>query len=142
MLQTWFRQHVAVRRISFERAPRRLFNSRVIEAFSHIPPGLPWVIYIPVVLYFESRAFVSAQSLVVFAERGAAVVVGLLVWILVEYLLHRFVFHWELSTHWGARLHELLHGIHHDEPWDQTRLVMPPALSIPLALLFYVFFRF
>lgn len=29
-----------------------------------------------------------------------------------------------------------MHGIHHEYPQDATRLVMPPAVSIPLAVLF------
>ncbi len=30
----------------------------------------------------------------------------------------------------------MIHGVHHDHPNDPRRLVLPPALSIPLALLF------
>jgi sterol desaturase/sphingolipid hydroxylase (fatty acid hydroxylase superfamily) len=34
----------------------------------------------------------------------------------------------------------LFHGIHHEQPKIKTRLVMPPAVSIPLALIFYGLF--
>jgi sterol desaturase/sphingolipid hydroxylase (fatty acid hydroxylase superfamily) len=30
----------------------------------------------------------------------------------------------------------MIHGVHHDHPNDPRRLVLPPAFSIPLALLF------
>jgi sterol desaturase/sphingolipid hydroxylase (fatty acid hydroxylase superfamily) len=63
-------------------------------------------------------------------------VAGLFVWTLTEYLLHRFVFHYEPKTGWGKRLHFLMHGVHHDYPQDSKRLVMPPVISIPLAALF------
>ena len=34
-------------------------------------------------------------------------------------------------------MHFIIHGVHHDHPNDKLRLVMPPAVSIPLAALFY-----
>jgi sterol desaturase/sphingolipid hydroxylase (fatty acid hydroxylase superfamily) len=34
----------------------------------------------------------------------------------------------------------LFHGIHHAQPQCKTRLVMPPVVSIPMALLFYGLF--
>jgi sterol desaturase/sphingolipid hydroxylase (fatty acid hydroxylase superfamily) len=37
-------------------------------------------------------------------------------------------------------LHFIVHGVHHDYPNDAKRLVMPPAVSIPLAAVFYLFF--
>ena len=33
----------------------------------------------------------------------------------------------------GARFHWIIHGVHHDHPNDPLRLVMPPAVSVPLA---------
>jgi sterol desaturase/sphingolipid hydroxylase (fatty acid hydroxylase superfamily) len=62
-------------------------------------------------------------------------------WSLSEYLLHRFVFHYEPSSGWGQRLHFLIHGVHHDYPNDSKRLVMPPPLAVLLAIPFFVFFR-
>jgi sterol desaturase/sphingolipid hydroxylase (fatty acid hydroxylase superfamily) len=43
------------------------------------------------------------------------------------------VFHFEPADGVGARLHWIIHGVHHDHPNDPMRLVMPPAVSIPLA---------
>ncbi len=70
------------------------------------------------------------------------VVFGLFIWTITEYLLHRFVFHWELKSELGARIHFIFHGVHHDYPSDSRRLVMPPSVSIPLATLFYFLFSF
>ena len=61
---------------------------------------------------------------------------GYLFWTLTEYWLHRIVFHFEPEKGIGARLHWIIHGVHHDHPNDPLRLVMPPALSVPLAALF------
>ena len=46
------------------------------------------------------------------------------------------MFHFEPKHGLGARLHWMIHGVHHDHPNDPRRLVLPPAFSIPLALLF------
>src|SRR4029077_4993928 len=69
-----------------------------------------------------------------------AYAVGVLVWSLSEYLLHRFVFHYEPTQPWLQRVWYLIHGVHHEQPQCKTRLVMPPILSIPLAFLFYGLF--
>jgi dihydroceramide fatty acyl 2-hydroxylase len=57
------------------------------------------------------------------------------VWTLFEYWLHRLVFHFEPEDGIGAKLHWMIHGVHHDHPNDPLRLVMPPAASIPLAII-------
>jgi sterol desaturase/sphingolipid hydroxylase (fatty acid hydroxylase superfamily) len=68
---------------------------------------------------------------------------GILLWTLFEYLIHRYVFHYEPKTRLGKRVHYIVHGVHHDYPNDARRLVMPPSISVPLAFLFYgLFFLF
>ena len=65
---------------------------------------------------------------------------GWLFWTLTEYWLHRLVFHFEPDNGMGARLHWIIHGVHHDHPNDPLRLVMLPSVSVPLAFLFYLRF--
>ncbi|EGV61274.1 fatty acid alpha-hydroxylase [Yamadazyma tenuis] len=65
---------------------------------------------------------------------------GLGVWTLVEYCLHRFLFHLDkyLPDHpISLTLHFSLHGVHHYLPMDKYRLVLPPVLFIVLAYPFY-----
>ena len=64
--------------------------------------------------------------------RSALVVGGYALWTLFEYWLHRIVFHFEPEEGLGARMHWIIHGVHHDHPNDPLRLVMPPAVSVPL----------
>jgi dihydroceramide fatty acyl 2-hydroxylase len=67
-------------------------------------------------------------------------VAGWLFWTLTEYWLHRLVFHFEPEEGPLARLHWIIHGVHHDHPNDPLRLVMPPSVSVPLAAAFYGLF--
>jgi dihydroceramide fatty acyl 2-hydroxylase len=66
------------------------------------------------------------------------VVLGYLAWTLTEYSVHRYLFHLDLPGETGARIHFLIHGVHHDHPKDPSRLVMPPLMSIPVIGLTWV----
>jgi sterol desaturase/sphingolipid hydroxylase (fatty acid hydroxylase superfamily) len=58
---------------------------------------------------------------------------GFLLWTLVEYLLHRKLFHRVPRTPVQRRLHFLIHGIHHKDPLDRTRLVFPLLSGVVIA---------
>ena len=62
---------------------------------------------------------------------------GYALWTLFEYWLHRIVFHFEPEDGLGARMHWIIHGVHHDHPNDPLRLVMPPAVSVPLGAIVF-----
>lgn len=74
-------------------------------------------------------------------------VFGVFVWTILEYTMHRFLFHiddWLPDRPFFLMLHFLLHGIHHYVPMDRLRLVMPPilffALSYPFTQLAHAIF--
>jgi sterol desaturase/sphingolipid hydroxylase (fatty acid hydroxylase superfamily) len=116
----------------------RLFKSNFLELFTHVHWSVPLILFGPVVAYFIYRATLEpALTSTVGISLGLA---GLFVWTLTEYLLHRYVFHYQPGSKWGQRLHFMMHGVHHDYPSDSKRLVMPPSVSIPLAALFYGLF--
>lgn len=65
---------------------------------------------------------------------------GLGIWTIVEYGLHRCLFHVDNylpDNRVFLTLHFLLHGIHHYLPMDRLRLVMPPTLFLALATPFW-----
>ncbi|KAL2802477.1 hypothetical protein BJX63DRAFT_113657 [Aspergillus granulosus] len=65
---------------------------------------------------------------------------GFFLWSLIEYVMHRFLFHIDKylpDNRVGITLHFLLHGIHHYLPMDKYRLVMPPTLFVVLATPFW-----
>ncbi len=120
--------------------PIRLFRSDFLEFFTHISPLVVLAIWLPVALFFLVRAALSAPEAGFPFYLPAAVLVGLFVWTFAEYTLHRFVFHFQARNPLQERIIFLFHGIHHAQPQCKTRLVMPPVVSIPMALLFYALF--
>ncbi len=125
--------------ITNEEVTPRLFKSDFIEYFSKVSWYVPLIIYIPVILislYFSAFHYnLSIVKIVILF------ILGIFLWSFVEYLLHRFVFHYKPKTKIGAKLLFIFHGIHHSYPRDPKRLVMPPSVSIPLAFLFYFTFK-
>jgi 4-hydroxysphinganine ceramide fatty acyl 2-hydroxylase len=116
----------------------RMFESDFMEFFSRVHPATPLLLYMPVVgcmLYLS----LWQRKLSIPAVAGLFVL-GILLWTLLEYLIHRYIFHYEPKSHLGKRLHYIVHGVHHDYPNDARRLVMPPSISVPLAVLFYILF--
>jgi sterol desaturase/sphingolipid hydroxylase (fatty acid hydroxylase superfamily) len=145
--------------VSREDTTVRMFRSDLLEKLSHVHPAVPHVLYLPTI----------AAALLVAERRGvtpfAAVglfVGGLLAWSLVEYVVHRFAFHVREETErntfeavrrlspdrpvmpalaWREKVYFVMHGVHHLFPNDSRRLVMPPSVSVPLAIAFYLLFR-
>jgi len=120
--------------------PIRLFRSDFLESFTHIHPAVVLLLYVPVVAYFLGRAFGGRAADQSLSPIWIGYLAGLFVWTLAEYLLHRFLFHYEPKQEWLTRVWYLIHGVHHEQPQCKTRLVMPPILSVPLALAFYALF--
>jgi sterol desaturase/sphingolipid hydroxylase (fatty acid hydroxylase superfamily) len=121
--------------------PIRLFESDAMEFFTHVHPAVVVVIWAPVAVFFLAQAVVDRPAGMGMAYIPVGFLLGLLVWTLIEYSLHRFVFHFPARSPRLQRLVYLFHGIHHQQPQCKTRLVMPPVVSIPLALLFYGLFQ-
>src|SRR5215212_9687485 len=118
------------------RASPPMFKSGLLDRFTRVHHLVPVVIFLPaIVLLFAA----GVGRLGLIASLGYAVG-GYALWTLAEYWIHRVVFHFEPERGLGARLHWMVHGVHHDHPNDPLRLVMPPAASVPLAVAFCALF--
>lgn len=117
----------------------RMFKLGWMEALSKVHYSVPLIIFVPTIGYFGWTGL--AQPKVTIVNVILSILAGLLVWTLAEYIMHRFIFHYQPNTEWGKKLHFIFHGVHHDYPNDAKRLVMPPSMSIPLATAFYFLFR-
>ena len=113
-----------------------MFESDFMDRLSRVHPVVPLVLFIPTiaVLFGLGQEGHSAPAV------AGLLAAGWLFWTLTEYWLHRLVFHFEPDNGMGARLHWIIHGVHHDHPNDPLRLVMPPSVSVPLALGFWGLF--
>ncbi|TAQ84166.1 hypothetical protein B7494_g7511 [Chlorociboria aeruginascens] len=101
----------------------------------------PWwvipILWLPPVLY---GTYIAREGLSSTVEEAAYWLLGLFLWTLVEYILHRFLFHLDYylpDNRVALTLHFLLHGIHHYLPMDKLRLVMPPTMFVALAIPFW-----
>ncbi len=111
------------------RASPPMFESRVLDALSRVHPIVPVLIFVPAIALLEAWGLKKVSL----GLALALLLAGYGLWTLFEYWLHRLVFHFEPERGIGARLHWIIHGVHHDHPNDPMRLVMPPAVSVPLA---------
>jgi len=120
--------------------PIRLFKSDFLEFFSHISPVAVVALWLPVCLFFLIWSIVKAPAGAFPLYIPLGFLLGLFLWTLSEYLLHRFLFHMPVKGEKAQRIIFLVHGVHHAQPQMKTRLVMPPAVAIPLAAIFYGLF--
>ena len=116
-----------------------MFKSDFLESLSKVHFTVPLYIFIPVISFCIYKYTQTGLGALLFAELFVS---GLFIWTLVEYIMHRFVFHYQPADKpWAQRMHFVFHGVHHDYPSDAKRLVLPPSMSIPLATGFYFLFN-
>jgi len=111
-----------------------MFRVDWIEKYlSRVKPWHVVGVWAPVALYSLYRGFFVMRAPAV--SFAAMIALGVLTWTLLEYLLHRFLFHHHFSQESEVQrdLGFLIHGVHHDYPADPDRLVMPPAISLVVA---------
>lgn len=108
----------------------RMFDNPLLETFSKVHPATPFVFYIPlcsaVMFYALSNSITTWVMSVLFFP------LGWLTWQLMEYFIHKGVFHYEGRFPGVAQIRDT-HTYHHKYPDDDGRLVMPLGASIPLA---------
>ena len=116
----------------------RIFKNPILESFTHVHPIIPLILWTPVVAYFFYRGVTKFElSLGVVA---IVFLMGIVIWTLTEYVLHRYVFHFPAKSAVMKRFVFLFHGLHHDDPNDPTRLVFPPVPAVMIVFLLYQFF--
>lgn len=117
----------------------RMFKSSFLELFSKVHWSVPLFLFLPAIGYLMYLAITSPN--IGAMEIAGWILGGLAIWTVTEYVMHRWIFHTELPGKIGKRIHFIFHGVHHDYPNDSWRLVLPPAVSLPLATGFYFLFR-
>jgi sterol desaturase/sphingolipid hydroxylase (fatty acid hydroxylase superfamily) len=117
----------------------RVFDHPVLERLTHVHPLTPLLLWGPIAVWLMWRSL-AVHQLPVLAVASMAML-GLFTWSLAEYTLHRYLFHLRPGGPFRARLQFVIHGVHHADPADRTRLVIPPVPSALAGALFYAAFR-
>ena len=105
-----------------------MFESRLLDACSRVHPLVPILIFGPAiaVLVAWSESSMSLIVTIALAIGGYGAVDAVRVLAAPDRVPFR------ARRGIGARLHWIIHGVHHEHPNDPLRLVMPPAVSVPL----------
>jgi len=118
----------------------RMFENDLLDSLSRAHPMSVPIIFIPIISYFIYSAMVFHQ--VSIGRFLGLFALGMIIWTLFEYVMHRYLFHLKIDSDWGRRMHFMIHGCHHDYPNDSMRLVIPNLASIVLAVMVYWLFYF
>ncbi len=118
-----------------EEVPVRLFKNPVMESLTLLSFGVfaaVWTVVLSVALIVAWCMSSSVGNLLWHC------LIGFVAWFPFEYLMHRFLFHFNGQSAFMKSMIYLLHGNHHDQPNHPLRNLMPLSASLPLALLIWV----
>src|ERR1700678_634917 len=91
-------------------ASPRMFRSNLLDRLSRVHPAVPVIIFAPAIALMVRWGLSDASV----PKVAGLVILGYGLWTLLEYWLHRIVFHYEPDGGWGARMHWIIHGVHHE----------------------------
>lgn len=113
----------------------RLFQSEYLEVMTKTHPVVIYSLYIPTLIfllyYGAAHKGLTTGTMVLYFT------FGMLAWTLMEYVMHRFVFHIVSENPKTQKIIYKIHGVHHEYPRDRERLFMPPIPSLILATTFF-----
>lgn len=112
---------------SFQRI--RLFKSDQLEKLTLISPktfATTWIIILPLIAWSGWSAASPVEGLML-------ALFGLATWALFEYMMHRYLFHWNADNRFIRWCVYLMHGNHHQYPNDPLRNLMPLSVSLPIS---------
>lgn len=119
---------------------KRLYSNPFLESLTRTHFLIPVTFY-----YLLSAVIISYilwHSLVNIISITWIFFVGALLFTLVEYFIHRYIFHFNSRTENEEKIQYNIHGVHHEFPRDKDRLVMPPIISVIIATAFCLLFMF
>jgi hypothetical protein len=111
----------------------QVFQSDFLEQYFGTAHPLTPGLWIPVAVAGLYLGIVGPQGLILTL---ILFVSGLLSVTLIEYVVHRWLFHQVPKNHGDQMVHFIMHGYHHDFPNDTKRLVFPLSFMLPTSALF------
>ncbi len=103
---------------------------RVLKQFT------PFLFYAAVALFLGAAATVREER----SLRGilTLVISGFLSWGLIEYILHRFIFHYDAQSTLGRKFVHVAHLSHHENPRATDNLFASLPISLPIATVYWL----
>jgi sterol desaturase/sphingolipid hydroxylase (fatty acid hydroxylase superfamily) len=92
---------------------------------------IPFICYVPMACGLCFWAWRDAA--VPEAAKPALIALGVLVWTLIEYLMHRFLLHYRPQAPARLEIVKMLHLGHHRNPRDEAKITVPVFASLPIA---------
>ena len=117
-----------------------MFKNPVLEKLSRTHISIPIVMFILVGGY--ALYYGITTSPVSFITGALLVIAGFFSFTLVEYLMHRYLYHMLPTNKIKDKVQYTIHGVHHDYPKDKDRLALPPFITGLYALILYLVFTF
>ena len=111
----------------------------LIDRLSRVHPFTPLLLWTPLAMWLLWRSIATHH--VSPGGMAAVAMAALVVWTFTEYAVHRFLFHLAPTSPARRRVQFMIHGIHHEDPADPERLLMPPIPAAVGLASFYVLFR-
>ncbi len=117
----------------------RLFDNQFLERLTRTRTAVPIILFFTIsgilLCWGYTREVMSVITLI------ETFLIGWLTFSLIEYIVHRYVFHMATNTSSRVTIQYKVHGIHHDYPKDKERLAMPPVLSLTISIILFFIFR-
>jgi 4-hydroxysphinganine ceramide fatty acyl 2-hydroxylase len=109
----------------------RLFRNDYLEIMTKSHPVVIYSLYFPVIglMLYYGITYKGLGTIMV----ALMFLSGMLCWTLVEYALHRYIFHFAAESERAKKIVYTMHGVHHEFPRDRERLFMPPVPSLIIA---------
>jgi sterol desaturase/sphingolipid hydroxylase (fatty acid hydroxylase superfamily) len=109
----------------------KTFENPILERLSktHIAIPILLIMFYGLGLLYWSMASLELEHMAI----PGLFFSGLLFFTLVEYCMHRFLFHMNTSTKFREDIQYKIHQVNHEYPKDKYRLAMPPILSIAIS---------
>lgn len=116
----------------------RYFKNPILERLAYTSTLTLNIIFVPIALFFCYSAFLRHS----FTVAIVGICAGLLLWSLVEYVMHRFAFHFKFKNENLKWLHSIFHLSHHQYPHDKRKYQTLILLSLPSGILYYFILKF
>jgi len=116
-----------------------VYSNTIIERLTRTHISLPLSIFSGISIYLLYAG--TFEKGLPGIRVGVLFLAGLLFFSLIEYLLHRYLFHLPETTPMRKKMVYIMHGIHHDYPKDKDRLAMPIPASLLVSFLFFLLYQ-